>query len=986
MFSRFRKAVAVTAAAALLALQMAVPVGANNGEPPSPSLSLTVGEGPHKAGEAVDLIVSLEGVDTSSGQDMTLAFTVTKSQIAEGDVELSYAQDGGSEIRLSLDEGALIGTFTVPADSLDQGSVELGFTARFKTSGKYEISCELTGQGLSDDAAVQVVVPLKLETSIDRNLVIEDSHNFVVTVTLGDYKDALLDGRIEVSGDQITADELSIQGDCSVSRRDESSDDAIYDFDVDSAQDKATCQFKLEVNKPGTYKLVTSIFEAEGGEPLATSESDITVEHRLNWIMPEKILANKKTPFSVTTKQGTLTDQQVELEFTVECLESAEELKTGDVVIHFNNESRELSKSESSSRFTGRTGEFALVDDKLDTAITFKVRGTYVAQARLVAADSEADLGKVDAMTIAVVDNKPTVSFNLPSRLDEGERKTFNVKVKPGDFEGTDFALRFAIERNRIDEDDVDLWYEDDDGGYQRIVLTDPGDQLTAQHDIEDFRADESKSEKEFGFRIRFERTGNFDVTVDLIRVDTGEVLASDTDRVKVEDPDDDEDDDEDEEDKKDRDDEKPAADKPATPTTPAPAPSQPDMSKGTPDDPAVIRDNNTHGSTTAVVSDGVAHVTHQVTSAPTAGNLTIDLMESTVSVAGNPVPVGTHTVAIPASVISQLGAGQDVVIRTAPAELRIPPAVLQAMVADKSDGTARFSLKAVDDGASVARARVSGLSLAGQVVSLSAEVVSGSQAAPVTSFVSPVTLRLSFSTFQVPQHLGVYRLTTTGEWEYVGGRVNSAGRYAEVELSGFSEYAVFEYTQDFVDVAPDHWARADIQLMASRHIVKGKQSGRFEPEAQVTRAEFTALLVRALNLKAEGLFLPAQAVFADVPVSHWSYSEVQAALQYGLVAPASSFRPDDPITRQEMAVMLNRALALRNVPRLGSPADTALARYSDRSQIANWAQDAVSQTTQLGIMGGYPWGTFEPEKTATRAEAVTVLKRLMTVTGDLML
>lgn len=928
VFSRFRKAVAVTAAAALLALQAAVPVAADG---------------------------------TATVED-----------------EVTDERDSGVGIGSPADS-------TLNADSEQSGD-----------SGQNSGEGENQNQAPEEHRAVLTVEGLETKLTVNR------AYDF----TVGTEKGTVAEGTgvraiFTVEREGITVDDIELcyyledgaeQGTCQELPLDPGENILEGAFGPAGGfplKDEST-KFNVVFRKPGEYLATIRLVDVTDNETVyaefqETYELEV-VNVSISTNLPDRTLKGQQREFTVAVDPGSHVGET--MTGVVEII-GPEGIKADDIALSYKEaadgkytdlplKGSEDNPAKLSVQFGDEKGFTLEQPITRYFRITPKVAGTYHITIKL---ENEQDQWPAENV-LQVVEKKPAVSFNLPSTLEEEQRKTFDVKLTPGDFKGANVSLRFTIERSRIDDDDVDLWYEDDNGDYQKIDLTDEGDKLTATYNSKGFPLDD----QEIGFRIRFERTGNFKVTVDLVWDDTGEVLASDTDKVKIEAPDDDEDDDEDEEDKKDRDDEKPAADKPATPTTPAPAPSQPDMGKGTPDDPAVIRDNNTHGSTTAVVSDGVAHVTHQVTSAPTAGNLTIDLMESTVSVAGNPVPVGTHTVAIPASVISQLGAGQDVVIRTAPAELRIPPAVLQAMVADKSDGTARFSLKAVDDGASVARARVSGLSLAGQVVSLSAEVASGSQAAPVTGFVSPVTLRLSFSTFQVPQHLGVYRLTTTGEWEYVGGRVNSAGRYAEVELSGFSEYAVFEYTQDFVDVAPDHWARADIQLMASRHIVKGKQSGRFEPEAQVTRAEFTALLVRALNLKAEGLFLPAQAVFADVPVSHWSYSEVQAALQYGLVAPASSFRPDEPITRQEMAVMLNRALALRNVPRLGASADVVLVRYSDRTQIANWAQDAVSQTTQLGIMGGYPWGTFEPEKTATRAEAVTVLKRLMTVTGDLML
>ena len=248
-----------------------------------------------------------------------------------------------------------------------------------------------------------------------------------------------------------------------------------------------------------------------------------------------------------------------------------------------------------------------------------------------------------------------------------------------------------------------------------------------------------------------------------------------------------------------------------------------------------------------------------------------------------------------------------------------------------------------------------------------------------------PITVRIPFTQVTNPVHLGVYRLNrSTGEWEYRGGRVNVAGHFVEVELTSFSEYAVMEYTKSFADVPYSHWAREDIELMAARHIAKGISEHLFMPDNQITRAEFAALLVRSLRLDPETVMLRK---FRDVQPTDWFYSEVAAAANLGLVAGSDgAFRPNDPVTRQEMAVMLGRVLVRENIaPQLSiEAARSYIQAYRDADQIADWATVAAAQVGQLGLMKGRTAVTFEPGATATRAEAVVVLKRLLEAIGQL--
>jgi len=165
-----------------------------------------------------------------------------------------------------------------------------------------------------------------------------------------------------------------------------------------------------------------------------------------------------------------------------------------------------------------------------------------------------------------------------------------------------------------------------------------------------------------------------------------------------------------------------------------------------------------------------------------------------------------------------------------------------------------------------------------------------------------------------------------------------------------------------FPDVPRGFWARGAIETLAARGIVVGFPDGTFRPGAPVTRAEFVKMLVLTLGLHPGG-----STAFADVPASAWYAPYVAAALHAGILEglTPTTFGPGAHLTREEMAVLIARALRLRQT--------TAL-RFRDAAEIAPWARLGIEETVAAGYVDGFPDGTFRPLDAATRAQAAKVL------------
>ncbi|WP_179135939.1 S-layer homology domain-containing protein [Paenibacillus sp. 32352] len=220
----------------------------------------------------------------------------------------------------------------------------------------------------------------------------------------------------------------------------------------------------------------------------------------------------------------------------------------------------------------------------------------------------------------------------------------------------------------------------------------------------------------------------------------------------------------------------------------------------------------------------------------------------------------------------------------------------------------------------------------------------------------------------------GVWFDPSTGELKFVPTFFHTDGSHttATIKRPGNSMYALVEHSRAFADLS-GHWARQDIEMLASKLVVSGRTDQAFVPEERITRAEFAALLVRGLGLSEREV-----SSFHDVTSKDWFAGSVGAANKAGLVdgIAGDRFAPNDHITREQMAAMMSRALKLAGK---ATQADLkSLEMFHDEAAISSWAREAAALSVTAGFMNGQSPSSFAPNAAATRAEATVVLKRML--------
>ena len=193
------------------------------------------------------------------------------------------------------------------------------------------------------------------------------------------------------------------------------------------------------------------------------------------------------------------------------------------------------------------------------------------------------------------------------------------------------------------------------------------------------------------------------------------------------------------------------------------------------------------------------------------------------------------------------------------------------------------------------------------------------------------------------------------------------------------------------------HWAQKEVEAAVASGWVDGYPDGSFKPEKSITRAEFTKMLLDAIHLTPDSetvAWMKENALTDDIwgnPTEytpklydmsgHWLTSQgwLDAALYSGMVVPddynGKNFRPEKAIARYEIALMTDRALGL--VYPASQPVEGELP-FTDKEEILDWMKGYVNESVKAGVLKGYPDGSFQPNKTSTRAEAVVMIQRML--------
>lgn len=184
-----------------------------------------------------------------------------------------------------------------------------------------------------------------------------------------------------------------------------------------------------------------------------------------------------------------------------------------------------------------------------------------------------------------------------------------------------------------------------------------------------------------------------------------------------------------------------------------------------------------------------------------------------------------------------------------------------------------------------------------------------------------------------------------------------------------------------FPDVSNDYWAAPQIKLLSEQGVIVGYPDGTFKPDANVTRAEFAAMAIRALGQQHTKVAQPVH--FSDITEDYWAYQDIQKALYFDLIScdkKGELFRPEDSVSRAESLSVAVNALTTEQI----SPAkakEVLSRKYADANSIPEWFIIPAGKAEILGMVVIAPSAKkaeLEASRPATRAEVAAILYNMM--------
>lgn len=210
-------------------------------------------------------------------------------------------------------------------------------------------------------------------------------------------------------------------------------------------------------------------------------------------------------------------------------------------------------------------------------------------------------------------------------------------------------------------------------------------------------------------------------------------------------------------------------------------------------------------------------------------------------------------------------------------------------------------------------------------------------------------------------------RVKADGTEEVLPNTVTTQNGVA-VTLSDGDTVKIVDNAKAFSDVPASHWSADAVAFASSRELFSGTGDGQFSPDTALSRGMLAQVLY---NL--EGRPAAAGASFSDVPLSAWYAQAASWAMETGIFSGYGSgnFGPEDPITREQLAVVLYRYA--------GSPEVKGdLSTFSDGESASPYARAALAWAVENGIFQGNGGGNLDPQGSATRAQVAQVMRQAM--------
>lgn len=223
-------------------------------------------------------------------------------------------------------------------------------------------------------------------------------------------------------------------------------------------------------------------------------------------------------------------------------------------------------------------------------------------------------------------------------------------------------------------------------------------------------------------------------------------------------------------------------------------------------------------------------------------------------------------------------------------------------------------------------------------------------------------TSRMSYDTTEYTLTINVVLNKNTNKYEVESWQFTAGNREYTTALNIVNTYRTYHPSTPSKPTlnTGDHYA-----------YVMGYPDGTVRPNGSITRAEVSAILFRLLSDKTRDEYFTTESSFTDVKAGAWYNNSIATLEKAGVIvdtAKGGAFRPNEAITRAELAAMLAQFSDAKPVKGV---------KFSDVSA-EHWAYEAIAIAAKMGWIEGYPDGTFRPDATITRAEMMTLVNRAL--------
>ena len=183
-----------------------------------------------------------------------------------------------------------------------------------------------------------------------------------------------------------------------------------------------------------------------------------------------------------------------------------------------------------------------------------------------------------------------------------------------------------------------------------------------------------------------------------------------------------------------------------------------------------------------------------------------------------------------------------------------------------------------------------------------------------------------------------------------------------------------------FPDVSDTHWAASQIKELSEQGVIVGYPDGTFQPDENVTRAEFASMAIKALGQQHAQVAQPIN--FTDIDKDFWAYDAIQKSVYFDLIScpeAGQPFRPDDSVSRAESISVAVNALTTEQISK-HKAIEVLNAKYTDVKEVPEWFLIPAGKAEILSMLVTMPSESknISADRPATRAEVAAILYTMM--------